>query len=203
MLAPRAARIVPRDRCVPGPSRRSTFIQSGPFGPKSELRTSGTPSGQEPLSDRLNVALTSRCRPPGEKLGPHEILATIDKGGIGEVYRAHDPRLKRDVAIKVSAVQFSERFEREAAAIAALNHSNICQLYDVGPNYLVTEYIEGTTLNLRCARPCAQQGHQPRRLKPANILLTKQGIKEGKTSGSRCPFAEHELASQTRELDYY
>src|SRR6202163_4507047 len=83
---------------------------------------------------------------PGEKLGPYEILAPIGKGGMGEVYRAYDSRLKRDVAIKVSAEQFSERFEREAQAIAALNHPNICHLYDVGPNYLVMEYIEGTPL---------------------------------------------------------
>jgi len=80
---------------------------------------------------------------PGDKLGPYEIVAPIGKGGMGEVYKAHDPRLKRDVAIKVSAAQFSERFEREAHAIAALNHNNICQIYDVGPNYLVMEFIEG------------------------------------------------------------
>src|SRR5258708_1570808 len=65
----------------------------------------------------------------GDKLGPYEILALIGKGGMGEVYRAHDPRLRRDVAIKVSAAQFSERFAREAQAIAALNHPNICQRY--------------------------------------------------------------------------
>src|SRR6202171_6382534 len=80
---------------------------------------------------------------PGEKLGPYEILAPIGKGGMGEVYRAHDSRLKRDVAIKVSAAQFSERFEREAHAIAALNHPNICHLYDLGPNFLVMELIDG------------------------------------------------------------
>src|ERR1700704_1325019 len=79
----------------------------------------------------------------GDKLGPYEIFALIGKGGMGEVYRARDPRLNRHVAIKVSAAQFSERFEREAKAIAALNHPNICQIYDVGPNYLVMEYIEG------------------------------------------------------------
>src|SRR6202050_4139496 len=79
----------------------------------------------------------------GDRLGPYEIRALIGAGGMGEVYRARDPRLKRDVAIKVSAAQFSERFEREAQAIAALNHPNICQIYDVGPNYLVMEYIEG------------------------------------------------------------
>src|ERR1700737_3512236 len=79
----------------------------------------------------------------GDKLGPYEILAPIGAGGMGEVYRARDPRLNRDVAIKVSAAQFSERFELEAKAIAALNHPNICQIYDVGPNYLVMEFIEG------------------------------------------------------------
>ena len=73
----------------------------------------------------------------GDKLGPYEILAPIGAGGMGEVYRAHDPRLRRDVAIKISAAQFTERFEREAQMIAALNHPNICTLYDVGPNYLV------------------------------------------------------------------
>src|SRR5580700_8765886 len=82
----------------------------------------------------------------GTRLGPYEILALIGAGGMGEVYRARDPRLNRDVAIKVSAEQFSERFEREVQAIAALNHSHVCQVYDVGPNYLVMEFIEGTPL---------------------------------------------------------
>ena len=67
----------------------------------------------------------------GEKLGPYEIIAPIGKGGMGEVWRARDPRVGRDVAIKVSAAQFSERFEREAKAIGALNHPNICTLYDL------------------------------------------------------------------------
>src|SRR5262245_30930783 len=79
----------------------------------------------------------------GERLGPYEILAPIGAGGMGEVYRARDPRLGRDVAIKVSTSQFSERFEREARAVAALNHPNICTLHDVGPNYLVMELVEG------------------------------------------------------------
>src|SRR5450759_5164106 len=129
---------------------------------------------------------------PGDKLGPYEIVAPIGKGGMGEVYRAHDSRLKRDVAIKVSAAQFSERFEREAQAIAALNHPHICQLYDVGPNYLVMEYIEGTLLKgplplekaveyaaqiLDALDAAHQKGITHRDLKPANILVTKQGIK--------------------------
>jgi eukaryotic-like serine/threonine-protein kinase len=75
----------------------------------------------------------------GTRLGPYEILAPIGAGGMGEVYRARDTRLNRDVAIKVSNAEFSERFTREARSIAALNHPNICQLYDVGDNYLVME----------------------------------------------------------------
>ena len=78
----------------------------------------------------------------GDKLGPYEMLEPIGKGGMGEVWKAHDPRVGRDVAIKISAAQFSERFEREARAIAQLNHPNIGTLYDVGPTYLVMEYIE-------------------------------------------------------------
>src|SRR5690348_3187821 len=83
---------------------------------------------------------------PGTKLGPYEILASIGAGGMGTVYRARDPRLNRDVAIKVSSAQFTERFTREARAIAALNHTNVCHLYDVGPDYLVLEYVEGQDL---------------------------------------------------------
>jgi len=83
----------------------------------------------------------------GARLGPYEIVAAIGAGGMGEVYRARDTRLGRDVALKVSAEAFSERFEREARAIAALNHPNICSLYDVGPDYLVMELVEGQTLD--------------------------------------------------------
>src|SRR5258708_17555276 len=79
----------------------------------------------------------------GHKLGPYEIVASLGAGGMGEVYRAFDTRLHRQVAIKVSQERFSDRFNREARAVAALNHPNICQLYDVGPDYLVMEYIEG------------------------------------------------------------
>src|SRR3984893_788733 len=82
----------------------------------------------------------------GTRLGPYEILAPIGAGGMGEVYRAHDPRMGRHVAIKVCAERFNERFEREVRAVAALNHPNICQIYDVGPNYLVMELVDGPTL---------------------------------------------------------
>src|SRR4026208_1685280 len=82
----------------------------------------------------------------GSRVGPYEIVALIGKGGMGEVYRARDPRLGRDVAIKVSSERFTERFEREARAVASLNHPNICTLHDVGPDYLVMELVEGETL---------------------------------------------------------
>src|SRR5580658_3533655 len=88
----------------------------------------------------------------GDRLGPYEIVAAIGKGGMGEVWKAHDPQLGRDVAIKVSARQFTDRFEREARAIASLNHPNVCTLYHIGPDYLVMEYIEGQTLAERIAR---------------------------------------------------
>src|SRR5580700_7490320 len=128
----------------------------------------------------------------GTRLGPYEILSAIGAGGMGEVYRARDTRLDRIVAIKISNEQFSERFEREARAVAALNHSNICHLYDVGPNYLVMEYVEGSPLKgplpvdqalKYAAQICDaldaahKKGITHRDLKPANILVAKTGIK--------------------------
>jgi hypothetical protein len=82
----------------------------------------------------------------GQKVGTYEILALIGAGGMGQVYRAMDTRLGRQIAIKGSTERFSERFEREARVIASLNHPNICTLHDVGPNFLVMELIEGPTL---------------------------------------------------------
>jgi serine/threonine protein kinase len=82
----------------------------------------------------------------GETIGSYRLTAKLGEGGMGDVYRATDTRLGREVAVKVAKEQFSERFEREARAIAQLNHPHICQLYDVGPNYLVMELVEGTPL---------------------------------------------------------
>jgi len=126
----------------------------------------------------------------GTKLGPYEILDLVGAGGMGEVYKARDTRLDRIVALKVSREQFSERFEREARAIAALNHPNICALYDVGPNYLVMEFVEGENLAgpvaletaVNHARQIAEaleaaheKGIVHRVLKPANIKVTPAG----------------------------
>ena len=126
----------------------------------------------------------------GDTLGPYEVLASLGAGGMGEVYRARDSRLNRDVAIKVSAEQFTDRFEREARAVAALNHPNICTLYDVGPDYLVMEYVDGETLKgplplddaLHIARQIGNaldeahaKGIVHRDLKPGNIKIKPDG----------------------------
>jgi serine/threonine-protein kinase len=133
---------------------------------------------------------------PSTRLGPYEIVAPIGAGGMGEVYRARDPRMGREVAIKVSAERFSDRFEREVRAVAALNHPNICHLYDVGPNYLVMELVEGPTLaeriasgpipleeSLHIARQIGdaleaahEKGIVHRDLKPANVKITPEGV---------------------------
>jgi eukaryotic-like serine/threonine-protein kinase len=129
---------------------------------------------------------------PGTRLGPYEILSALGAGGMGEVWKARDSRLNRLVAIKASLSPFSERFEREAQAIAAVNHRHVCSLYDVGPDYLVMEYVEGECLHgpvpLAQALELAEQilgaldaahekGIVHRDLKPGNILLTKSGVK--------------------------
>jgi eukaryotic-like serine/threonine-protein kinase len=143
----------------------------------------------------------------GTKLGPYEIISPIGAGGMGEVYRALDTRLDRTVAIKVlpphlaDTPEAKQRFEREARAVAALNHPNICTLFDVGwqdgTDYLVMEYIEGETLAARLEKgslPLDQSlkigmevadaldkahhaGIIHRDLKPSNIMLTKSGAK--------------------------
>jgi serine/threonine-protein kinase len=133
---------------------------------------------------------------PSTRLGPYEILSLLGAGGMGEVYRARDPRMGREVAIKVSAERFSDRFGREVHAVAALNHPNICHVYDVGPNYLVMELVEGPTIAGRIkngaiplaeALPIARQiaealeaAHEKgiihRDLKPANIKITPDGV---------------------------
>src|SRR5246127_5651716 len=83
---------------------------------------------------------------PGIRLGPYELTAPLGAGGMGEVWKARDTRVDRVVAIKRLKAEHAERFKREARAIAALNHPHICQLYDVGPDYLVMEYVEGAEI---------------------------------------------------------
>jgi serine/threonine-protein kinase len=126
----------------------------------------------------------------GTKLGPYEILAPIGAGGMGEVWKARDTRLNRIVAVKQMKSQHSARFQQEAHAVAALNHTNICVLYDVGQDYLVMEYVEGKPLRgplrveeaMRLALQIASaleeahgRGILHRDLKPGNILVTEKG----------------------------
>jgi serine/threonine protein kinase/tetratricopeptide (TPR) repeat protein len=140
------------------------------------------------------MALTS-----GTRLGPYEIVALLGTGGMGEVWKARDTRLNRIVAVKRLTGQHSGRFEQEARAIAALNHPHICQIYDVGADYLVLEYVEGLTLAdrlrsggglglppeeaLRIARQIAEgleEAHRSgilhRDLKPSNVMVTTKGV---------------------------
>jgi len=126
----------------------------------------------------------------GSRVGPYEILALVGRGGMGEVWKARDTRLDRIVAIKFSQSHFTDRFDREARAIAALNHTNIAQIYDVGENYIVMEYVDGEPVrpldSIRKLLDIAVQiadglaaAHAVnlihRDLKPNNILVTRDG----------------------------
>ncbi|MEZ5356864.1 MAG: protein kinase [Bryobacteraceae bacterium] len=140
---------------------------------------------------------------PGDKLGAYEVTALLGAGGMGEVYKARDTRLDRSVAIKVLPDHIAQRddararFEREARAVASLNHPHICTLHDIGPNYMVMELIEGETLAARIEKgpiPLEQAlgyatqiadaldrahraGVTHRDVKPQNIMLTRDGVK--------------------------
>jgi Tol biopolymer transport system component/predicted Ser/Thr protein kinase len=126
----------------------------------------------------------------GDQLGPYVIVSRLGAGGMGQVWKARDTRLDRIVAIKTSSAEFTDRFAREARAVAALNHPNICQLYDVGPDYLVMEFVEGAPVSTpdspRKLLDIAVQmsegiaaahaaGIVHRDLKPDNILITREG----------------------------
>jgi tetratricopeptide (TPR) repeat protein len=133
----------------------------------------------------------------GARLGPYQLESKLGEGGMGEVFRAIDTRLGRPVAIKLSNERFSDRFEREARAIASLNHPHICTLYDIGPNYLVMELLEGETIASRlnngplpvdqallyasqigaALADAHEHGIVHRDLKPGNIMLVKSGAK--------------------------
>ena len=135
-------------------------------------------------------------------LGPYEVVCLLGAGGMGEVWKARDTRLDRMVAIKRLASAHTNRFEKEARAIAALNHPHICQIHDVGPDYLVLEYIDGQPLHgpvppaeaLRLAMQIAtalevahSKGVLHRDLKPANIMLTRSG---GTSDSATAPIAK-------------
>jgi Tol biopolymer transport system component len=140
---------------------------------------------------------------PGEKLGPYEILSALGAGGMGEVHKARDTRLDRTVAVKVLPEHIEKRddlrarFEREARAVASLNHPHICVLHDIGPGYMVMELIEGESLAARIEKGAVpldqalkhatqiadaldrahRAGVTHRDVKPQNIMLTRDGVK--------------------------
>jgi serine/threonine protein kinase len=126
---------------------------------------------------------------PGDKFGDrYQLVSKLGEGGMGEVWKARDARLDRDVALKVSKAEFTAGFDREARAIAAFNHPNICQIYDVGPNYIVMEWIDGVPLQgpLPVEKAVAsagfildaahRKGFTHRDLKPANVMVTAKGV---------------------------
>ncbi len=166
----------------------------------------------------------------GFRLDHYEIVEIIGKGGMGEVYSATDTRLPRTVAIKTSKQQFSERFARETKVIASLNHPNICTLFDVGPNYLVMEMIEGPTLAermkngplsldeaagiMRQVADALDYAHEKgvvhRDLKPGNIKIRPDGLvkvldfglaKVGPTSAASDGDAEQAEAYSTMTME--
>jgi Tol biopolymer transport system component/predicted Ser/Thr protein kinase len=146
---------------------------------------------------RTSPAETAAALVGGAQLGTYVLEERIGAGGMGDVFRARDTRLDRRVAIKICTDRFGERFEREAKTLSALNHPHICTLFDVGPDYLVMELIDGETLAARIERgPLAhadaarlgaqiadalaeahRNGIVHRDLKPHNVMLTRHGAK--------------------------
>jgi serine/threonine protein kinase len=180
----------PREQRVP--------YLDGACGSDAELRRqvealiSRTEAASSPLDRPAWELLETTSAPPGTQLGPYRLLHLAGTGGMGRVYKAIDTRLDRTVAIKTFRSHFTETFQREARAISALSHPNICTLFDVGPDYLVMEYIEGkpvsgpmrldkaleTAIAIAGALDAAHRaGFVHCDLKPANVLLTKAGPK--------------------------
>ena len=179
------------------PSQRTAFLEEACQGDEdlrreveSLLAQQSSPGAwlERPVWESSGISSVSFTA--GAQLGPYRLESVLGRGGMGEVWKARDTRLDRMVAVKVSKQQFAERFEREARAVAALNHPNIATLHDVGPNYLVMEYVEGESPKgplpveeaLKIARQIAdaleaahRKGIVHRDLKPANIKVKPDG----------------------------
>jgi len=180
------------------PAQRAALLAAADPALREEVEKMVAAShGASPLDDPPPCIDPDVSRPLPSMLGPYRIEAPLGRGGMGRVFRATDTRLHRSVAVKIPDEAFSERFEREARAIAALNHPHICTLHDVGPDYLVMELVDGETLAARLQRgrlsleqtvaygaqiasalaAAHSRGIVHRDLKPANIMLTKSGVK--------------------------
>ena len=186
------------------PAQRTVFLNEACQGDaelRREVESLLAQSGStEALADHTAWAAadawaaTQASLKPGDTVGPYRISGLLGAGGMGKVYSAVDTRLDRKVAIKIAQERFGGRFEREARAISALNHPNICTLYDIGPNYLVTELVEGETLGdllqrapsaersleiarqvLEALRAAHHAGIIHRDLKPQNIMIRFDG----------------------------
>jgi Tol biopolymer transport system component len=187
------------------PAERAAFIRES-CGNDEDLRfeveslLSKEPRAKDFLEQQApsGLDLTERTLTLGaQQLGPYRIDRLLGEGGMGQVFLAHDTRLGRNVAIKIAKEEFSERFEREARMISLPNHPHICTLFDVGPNYLVMELVEGDMLSTRLRRrklsleetlrygaqiadalaEAHAKGIVHRDLKPANVMLSKNGVK--------------------------
>lgn len=165
--------------------------------PAMEVAARSMAEQQYTTASDIPTVTAFQPNPEGGRFGPYRVEQKLGSGGMGDVFRAVDTRLGRSVAIKTCREGFGQRFQREAKAISSLNHPYICTLYDVGPDYLVMELIEGETLAARLKRgrlsmqQALQYGSQiaealsaahvkgivHRDLKPGNIMITKTGVK--------------------------
>ncbi len=190
------------------PSERNVFLTAACQGDAEMQAVIESLLGQQsgaPVDgltwEHVPSAIEGQALAPGAQFGPYKVIHAVGSGGMGEVYRAKDIRLDRDVAIKVLPEHLAKdskaraRFEREAKVVAVLNHPNICALYDVGPDYLVMELVEGPTLAERIAHGAIpleealaiahqitdaleaahEKGIVHRDLKPANIKVSPRG----------------------------
>ena len=176
---------------------RAVLLESADPESRSLVERMLSEKGVDETPSMPNTLFATKSMAPNLQFGPYRLGELIGAGGMGSVYSAVDTRLDRRVAIKIGVARYSDRFQREARAISTLNHPHICTLYDVGPDYLVMEFIEGCTLAAEIRKgPLAPEvaigygaqiagalaeaharGIVHRDLKPGNIMITRHGVK--------------------------